>query len=71
MVFFFFLVPSGKVVILELARLYANADNTTVHLIAFTACFVFKVLLSQKPHVSKTKDHITCLEHHLNCSLIF
>ena len=61
------LIFSGEtsmVLLLELARLYqAYADITTLHSIAFTACFVFQVLLLQKPHVkSKAKDHITCLE---------
>ena len=65
-----FLVPSGRIgkeFLLELAKLYqAYADNTTLHSIALTACFIFQVLLLQKPHAkSKTKDHTTCLERRL------
>ena len=63
-----FLIPSGKSgkgFVLELARLYqAYADNSSLHSIALTACSVFQVLLLQKPHAkSKSKEHITCLEH--------
>ena len=65
-----FLVPfakAGRDFVLELARLYhAYADNTTLHSIAFTACCVFQVLLLQKPCArSISKDHVHCLEHHL------
>ena len=46
-----FLVQSGmigKEFILKLARLYqAYTDNTTLHSIAFTVCFILKVLLLQ------------------------
>ena len=65
-----FLVPSGKAgkdFVLELAKLYqAHADNTTLHSVVLTACCVFQVLLLQKPHArSKSKDHVHCLECHL------
>ena len=65
-----FLISSGKAgkdFVLEFARLYqAYADNTTLHSVALTACCVFQVLLLQKPHArSKSKDHVLCLERHL------
>ena len=65
-----FLLPSGKAgkdFVLELARLYqVYADNTTLHSIALTACCVFQMLLLQKLHArSKSKDHVHCLESHL------
>jgi len=65
-----FLVPSGKFgtnFVLELAKLYqAYGDNSSLHSIALTACSVMQVLLLQKPHMkSKSKEHSSCLEHHL------
>ena len=64
-------VPFGKAgidYVLELARLYqAYADNSTLHFIALTACYVFQVLLLQKPHArTMSKDHVHCLEHCLD-----
>ena len=42
---------------------HAYADNTTLHSVALIAC---QVLLLQKPHArSKSKDHVHCLECHL------
>ena len=59
-----FLVPSGMIGKKELARLYQTyADNTTLHSIAVTVCFVLEVLLLQKPYAkSESKGYVACLE---------
>ena len=48
-----FLVPSGRIgkeFVLELARLYqVYADNTTLHSVALTACFIVQCYFSKSP----------------------
>ena len=58
---------SGKSFVCELARLFrAVAVGSSIELVALKTLIVLCILLLQKPsHVSKVRDHISCLERHL------
>ena len=65
-----FSVPTGKdgrEFVSELARLYqAFGSASTLESVALKATIVLPILLLQKPSkVSKTKDHVKCLERRL------
>ena len=65
------MVPSGSVgkdFIRELTSLFtAYAQGSAMESIALTAAMVICALLLQKPHqASKSRDHVTVLEHRLS-----